>query len=157
MCEPEVSPFQVRLFVVGSLHVRRPEVCLFQVASSQISPFQIGIFETGPFQVCAFEVGMLQLHSRHVVLLFGEIVPGAPGHITNGARQRQILQLRVAQISATQIKPGAVALALIMIIDGAASMLVSCQQPLDIRPLQFHSSEWIDALRNIWRNAATSG
>lgn len=157
MCEPEVSPFQVRLFAVGSLQVRRPKVCLFQVASSQISPFQIGIFETGPFQVCAFEVGMLQLHCRRAVLLFGEIGPGAPGHISSGARQWQVLQLCVAQISATQIKPNAVALARIMIINGAAPMLVGCQQPLDIRPLQFHAFEWVDALRHIWRDAAKSG
>jgi len=79
MCEPEVSPFQVRLFAVGSLQVRRPEVCLFQVASSQISPFQIGIFETGPFQVCIFVFLLL------FGLLFVVFIGGTTGWISFGA------------------------------------------------------------------------
>src|SRR5215471_3539319 len=99
---------------------------------------------------------MWQLDGRHAVLHFGEIGPGVPAHITNGACQGQILQLCVAQISATQIQPDTVALAWIKIINRTAPLLMGCQQPLDIRPRKLHACKWVDALQNIWCVAATS-
>src|SRR6266567_3661227 len=165
----EVRPLQMRLAQVGFPQVSFTEVsflqtspgeeCSIQVRTGEVGFLEMRFAQRRFFQVCPdehslFQVRLAQISSRQQnycgsALFFSGLIPLLAGEVTAQTRQWKGMQIHITQIRTPQVQP----LAILLLVAGrcrTASVLVCCQEPLDIGTTQFHSLEGIDASRDIW-------
>src|SRR5213080_866647 len=150
---------QVSFTEVSFLQTSPGEECSIQVRTGEVGFLEMRFAQRRFFQVCPdehslFQVRLAQINSRQQnycgsALFFSGLIPLLAGEATAQTRQWKGMQIYITQIRTPQVQP----LAILLLVAGrcgTASVLVCCQEPLDIGTTQFHSLEGIDASRDIW-------